>query len=607
MKGDGFFVRSFGKTPLYRGLMKKRILLLPFFLLLSLLLPLFASCAPSAPEESTQALTEERETAPRVTETPETADSPGTKPAETAPPATEAPETAGAPETKTTETAAPETAAETDPPATSAAKDTEEGPPVEKDILFSVPDVTAWVGYPASDFYPVFTDGAAEEKLTFEYDRGVLEIDAGKNTVKALKEGTYEVRASSEHSAETVFTVRAKAVDRSAKDGKGNSKWSAGSFASRAASRANTWKESGNAGVTTVFIGDSFFDDGFWTNFYTGDYYGGYDALRLGISATTTYDWETWAKGWLADTDPRNIVMHMGTNNVYDDGDDSETASDGLKRLFTMIHDSLPDAKIYWFSISQRSYDAKRQATVKQVNEELKSWCAQRSYITYIHTADTLTAGMLKDGTHPKPEYYTVFRDALAGTDIRIEKKETAAGIGDIRIAQSQTIAAGTGVHHISYKSGVLDRNYILRGTLEITASGTNAHVEFGINNAKERILLWDNATKKTFKLCIPYVTDGVPEEDIYRLEAGKALTLDWKIVMTDDDLYFFIGDELKIVYTGLGSGPLVIGSENAACTFRDMTALTKTDDGADYEQALAEYAAYLSEYGSRPAAKIRV
>ena len=214
---------------------------------------------------------------------------------------------------------------------------------------------------------------------------------------------------------------------------------------------------------------------------------------------------------------------------------------------------------------------------------------------------------MLKDGTHPKPEYYTVFRDALAGTDIRIEKKETAAGIGDIRIAQSQTIAAGTGVHHISYKSGVLDRNYILRGTLEITASGTNAHVEFGINNAKERILLWDNATKKTFKLCIPYVTDGVPEEDIYRLEAGKALTLDWKIVMTDDDLYFFIGDELKIVYTGLGSGPLVIGSENAACTFRDMTALTKTDDGADYEQALAEYAAYLSEYGSRPAAKIRV
>ena len=84
-------------------------------------------------------------------------------------------------------------------------------------------------------------------------------------------------------------------------------------------------------------------------------------------------------------------------------------------------------------------------------------------------------------------------------------------------------------------------------------------------------------------------------------------ITMIVKSLMTDDDLYFFIGDELKIVYTGLGSGPLVIGSENAACTFRDMTALTKTDDGADYEQALAEYAAYLSEYGSRPAAKIRV
>ncbi|MBQ7171719.1 MAG: hypothetical protein IJR89_05530 [Clostridia bacterium] len=581
--------------------MKTRLFLL-FVLLPALLLPLFAACAPETPAgpEETAAPTEtagESASLPAATEPPETAAAPGTDPAETA-----------APETEPAETAAPQTEPPaTEPPATSAETSEKEDPPVEKSVLFTVSDVTAWVGYPAFDFYPVFADGKEKEPLSFEYDRSALQIDAAENTVKALKEGTYEVRAYSEHSAPISFTVYAKTVDKTAKDGKGNSKWSASSYSSRASSRANAWKQNGNDGVTTVFIGDSFFDDSFWTNFYASDYYGGFDALRLGISATTTYDWETWAKGWLAAAKPRNIVMHLGTNNVYDDGDDGETAADGLKRLFTLIHNSLPDAKIYWFSISQRSYDAARQQTVRQVNAEMKNWCAQRDYITYIHTADTLTASMLKDGTHPKPECYTVFRDALAGTDIEIAKKEISAEIKEIQNTQSQTIAAGTGVSFVTYKGGALDRNFILRGKLDITESGTNAHVEFGVNSAKERVLLWDNTTQKTFKLCIPYVTTGIPAEDIYRLESGKTLTLDWKIVMTDDDLYFFIGDELKLVYTGLPAGALVIGSENAACRFYDMTALTKTDDGAEYEQALAEYADLLAEYGKSPAGKIRV
>jgi len=180
------------------------------------------------------------------------------------------------------------------------------------------------------------------------------------------------------------------------------------------------WLEKGNDGRTTLFIGDSFFDPYFWSNFYTESYLGK-DALVLGIGSTTTYDWETWATEWLKDIKPKNIVMHMGTNNIYDDGDDVEATVSALKNMFAVIHENVPDTPIYWFGISYRSYgDAKIEKTT-EVNNQIKEWCEEQDYMTYIDTPNKLTNDMLFDGTHPAPEYYYVFKDALAETDIVIE------------------------------------------------------------------------------------------------------------------------------------------------------------------------------------------
>jgi len=481
-------------------------------------------------------------------------------------------------------------------------------PPVNRGTL-SISNTTAWVGYPASDFCLKFTKPEHAEALSYQYDSTALVIDAGKSTVKALKSGSYLVRASSKHFSAS-FTVNAEVVDKTATDNNGSSKWSAAAkFASRATERENIWNARGNDGTTTAFIGDSFFDDGFWTNFYTEEYFGKYDALRLGISATTTYDWEDWINGWLSKTNPRNIVMHMGTNNIYDDGDNAATATSALKRMFTMMHDKLPGVKIYWFSISQRSYNVALQEIVKTVNANMKVWCDERDYITYIHTVDTLTADMLKDSVHPLPDCYYVFRDALKKTDIQIDEfsDEQLSRINDISNTIDQTIANGKGVHAVTYKSKNLNRNFILTGKLDITESGTNAHIQFGIDTGNNRVLLWDNDSNKSFLLCIPYTTSGIPADDTYTLESGKTLTISWKIVMTDDDMYFFIGDELKIVYTGLPAGELKLGSEATAVKFYDMTAKTKVDDGAAYDEAIKEYASIIAQYGSSAAGKIRV
>jgi len=163
------------------------------------------------------------------------------------------------------------------------------------------------------------------------------------------------------------------------------------------------------------------------------------------------------------------------------------------------------------------------------------------------------------------------------------------------------------GSQNIYYAGKALDRNYVLSGKLDITESGTNAHVQFGINTFDHRVLLWDNDSNKSFLLCIPHITSGVPQEDTYTLESGKTLTISWKIVMTDDDMYFFIDNELKLVYTGLPAGKLLIGSQNTVCRFYDMTATTKADDGAAYDEAMKEYASIIAQYGNNAAGKIRV
>ena len=172
--------------------------------------------------------------------------------------------------------------------------------------------------------------------------------------------------------------------------------------------------------------------------------------------------------------------------------------------------------------------------------------------------------------------------------------------LADITFTKSQSIAAGTALANIDYNGKKLTGNYVLSGKLDITGTGTNPHIQFGIlDNGNNRILLWDNETKGTFKLCIPYDTN-VPAEDIYTFTAGQTLTIEWKIVCHNDYVYFYVGNELKLVYTAINntkSFPLTLGSEAVDCRFYDMEALTLEDDKADYEAAIAAMNDTITKY----------
>ena len=282
----------------------------------------------------------------------------------------------------------------------------------------TIHDVYAWTDYPESEFFPVFSDSSKEEKLSFTYDKEKLQIDETKHTVKGLVAGIHRVKAVSENYT-AQFAVKVRTVDKELSYFKPEAHW-----LTYVGQMKKIWKEKGRDGHTTVFIGDSFFDEAaFWTNFYE-EYYPGKDALCFGIGSTTSFTWETLTDTFLAEMSPKNIVMHIGTNNIYDKYGEADDTIENIQRMFVLMHDRLPDTKIYYFAITQRGYEDFRNqyAIVETVNEAMKGWCEERRWITFLDTCADLPVNMLKtDKIHPLLSSYQVFTDALNSSDIAIE------------------------------------------------------------------------------------------------------------------------------------------------------------------------------------------
>ena len=286
-----------------------------------------------------------------------------------------------------------------------------------------IADISAWVGYPPADCVPEFTKPEyAHQEIQYEYDEALIRLDAAARTVTALKAGTVTVKVAFGN-YRTEFDVVCRCVDD------GTAAFNTVLYNGRKQAYAAQWERAATDGKTTAFIGDSFFDgEQYWTNF--SDTFAGKDVLCMGISGTTSFDWEQFVTDIFGTKAPKNIVMHVGTNNIYDDNKNAAETTADLQRMFTVLHAAFPETKIYYFGISIRAFKPEVQNSslkiqfTKQANESMAQWCGQREYVTYIDTPAKLTTDMLADGTHPKLENYAVFTDALAQTDIQIEDKE---------------------------------------------------------------------------------------------------------------------------------------------------------------------------------------
>ncbi len=272
-------------------------------------------------------------------------------------------------------------------------------PAAEADVISEgrliVDDVYSWLGeaYPASEYTLAFT--GTEEFVRYEYDETALELDATAHTVKALKEGTYTVTVRSENFEES-FNVIARSVEKT------GAPWDNSQYLNTARTHKSRYTGAGTDGKTTLFVGDSFFDTSFWSDFYS-DCYVGMDALCCGISATTSYDWERFMLDgvFLTNMNPKNVVVDLGTNNFYDDKATLEETIENMQRLFTLMHVNLPDADIWYFSVAQRVY-TDYSSEVSALNDAMQEWCEYKDWITFIDVEGLLSEMYLRDdGVHP--------------------------------------------------------------------------------------------------------------------------------------------------------------------------------------------------------------
>lgn len=412
-----------------------------------------------------------------------------------------------------------------------------------------------------------------------------------------------------------LFTVEAKTQYHTAEFAISAQKYNGISdfYLTRTLEKENYWKNTGQGQTGgTVFIGDSFFDTEFFSNFYTT--YKGNNAFTNGISSSTIKDWQVFASRLLYPLEPSNIVMHCGTNDVWDDKETAEQVVNNTQDFLNTVHKRLPDTKIYYFAIEPRTYGAINhnnpfdQATydkITAINESMEMYCEEKDYMVFLDatshcytTAPTVNSSFFRDGTHPTLDNYMVYvnllKDAGLSLNINVELDTT-----EFDLPVSASIANNSKTIIANNKS--LTNQYSISGKLRVTSISSNAHIEFafGGDHLLNRFLLWDNDSNGSLNIGYFGNNASIIVGNANNVGATLNNEITWQVVASEKHVYFYINDTLQLVYLNMNpTASFMIGAESCAVSFYDIESVTSTYKNTTYETIISreEIASYENE-----------
>ena len=369
-------------------------------------------------------------------------------------------------------------------------------------------------------------------------------------------------------------------------------------YVNRVASVEQKWINAGKPEGGTLFIGDSFFDTEFWSDFYTTFTDG--NTFTHGVSSSTTTDWEIFASRLVYPVNPANIVMHLGTNNAYDDKEDQYTVFDNTKALLNKIHARLPETKIYYFAIEPRTYaieggtfSQKSYDLINSVNTNMEAYCAENDYLVYVDankycytSGINVNADFFRDGIHPKIGNYMVYVKLLKEAGLELNVDTSSLNTKEFSIAKSGSIGSTNNI--IKYDGVALSNNYSVKGKLKVKDTGGNAHIQFSLDstNFQNRFLLWDNDSNGTL---IPgYAISGGHQAAQGNAVVTKDVEATFEVVTTEKHSYFYVNDSLEFVFLNVNAKEFMIGGEQVAADFYDISIVTKDGNEAEYNNVLA-------------------
>ncbi len=373
----------------------------------------------------------------------------------------------------------------------------------------------------------------------------------------------------------------------------------------------NNWKNNGSVTESTLFIGDSFFDTYFWSDFYST--YGKYNTRTHGIGGTTTTDWEVFASRLVYPVNPKNIVMHCGTNNLFDDIKTSEQTINDTTRLLGTLHEKLPNTKFYYFGIEPRSAAIRGlsfEDTIQRIhdtNAGIIEYCNDNSdWLVYLDSPalcynedGSVKHNFFRDGCHPTIESYAYYVDLLEQAGLVMDANPNITReISDFSTELTTTVGSS---QNIIYLGTPLKREFVLKGKIDILERGVNSHIEIRFGEPSDRFLFWDSASNGKYQMgyaCQNNYVSNAPERSVYTKLDNETLTLNIEVVVSSNNAYLYVNGTLELIYLNLPSySAFLIGSEATKANFYDFEAKTKVDDENDYNEVFkrSEIAKYES------------
>ena len=427
--------------------------------------------------------------------------------------------------------------------------------------------------------------------IIFTYDEESILFDG--ECFKALKiNQTVKVTAETPYHT-TEFNVITKDYVTACKDEN-----NATAYLDRVNQKLNYWKNNGAATNGTLFIGDSFFDTQFWSNFYT--LYKGNNAYTNGVSSSTTTDWEIWASTLVYPLNPENIVMHCGTNNLYDDKETAAQTIENTKRLLDTIHYHLPNTKIYYFAIEPRTYgigtstfDSVTYSKILTVNKAMKKYCEDNDYMVFLDVTENcytsemvVNSSFFRDGVHPTLENYIVYAEALekAGLNLTINvDRETTSSL-----TFTSDMAINKGDSAVIKENGkVMVKEFSISGKIHVSQVSGNAHIQFAFEDtAANRFLLWDNDNDNSLRL--GYACNNQYASNLSTKGAYLNVIVSFELVVTVNNAYLYLDNQLAMVFINVNPTAVYIGTEGCAVSFTNLAITSKINNSTQYNTIIS-------------------
>lgn len=188
-----------------------------------------------------------------------------------------------------------------------------------------------------------------------------------------------------------------------------------------------------------LFLGDSYIDTAFWYTY--GDVFGGLSAANEGVGGTKTSYWLNMVETMKQMYAPKNIVIHIGVNDVDDGNTTGAATSERLDALIAAYEEAFPETDIYYVGLVHNMMFPSKWAEYDVVNEHMKALAAKDEKLHFIDMAQYITPDergstmhwFIKDGLHYGVDGYAVFNREIYKA-LGLSRTSGMNGLGDVAV-----------------------------------------------------------------------------------------------------------------------------------------------------------------------------